>query len=86
MMMRVIVLCFDINDESNYNETDNYDEANYDDDDNLPSAINGKYSDTVITMMKQIMTMTLIAKRTTPKMSIKRIWQQKIYPWGKPCI
>ena len=46
-MMRVIVLCFDINDESNYNETDNFDEANYDDDDhNLPSAINGKYSDT----------------------------------------
>ena len=50
--MRVIVLCSDINDEDNYNETDNYDEANYDDDDddddedNLPSPINGKYSDT----------------------------------------
>ena len=28
-MMGVIVLCFDIDDESNYNETDNYDEANY---------------------------------------------------------
>ena len=29
-MMIAIVLCSDINDESNYNETDNYDEANYD--------------------------------------------------------